>query len=576
MSLATSCPSCGTVFRVVQDQLKISEGWVRCGHCQEVFNALEGLFDLNRRDTSVSAHGPSPELATPATSDPNDPAWAETRPAMFSGRKTVADASWPAPPGAPTPPAPAPAPPAPPTRAPVAYRGRIEISSRRTATWDPSVQDPERGLAPTEPDPGTWRTTRAGLPPSSAEPSGRPSRRMAPPADEPDTVLDDSLFGGPPTEVSSLADETAYPATTLEFRSEAFSAFASARLQRHGVPDVDLSIGHDEPPAQVPAPAPAVHQTPAVPPAAAAAEPAPRGSPVPEPAWHASGVHGEPDPALERTLDLNAGAAPVTAPRIEAPPPVPVPAPSPAPAPHAPPSGRAEAQEMATAAVLHQPLQDPAPSAADDDEPVIATDHPGSADRHGAAAASPSPSPNAARTDVVPDERPELPDFVRRADSQARWQRPVVRAALSVAAIGLAGLLAAQGAIQARDRLAARWPSTRPALEAACRTLGCEIRPPRLLDALVVDNTTLTRPPGLDGYQLGISLHNRADHAVAAPHIELSLTDMSGAVVIRRVLAPTEFRQGDALPGQSDAQWNLAFTSTNPRIVGYTLAAFYP
>jgi predicted Zn finger-like uncharacterized protein len=48
MSLATRCTSCGTIFRVVQDQLKVSEGWVRCGRCHEVFNALEGLFDLER------------------------------------------------------------------------------------------------------------------------------------------------------------------------------------------------------------------------------------------------------------------------------------------------------------------------------------------------------------------------------------------------------------------------------------------------------------------------------------------------------------------------------------------------
>ena len=48
MSLATRCPSCGTIFRVVQDQLKVCEGWVRCGRCDEVFSALEGLFDLER------------------------------------------------------------------------------------------------------------------------------------------------------------------------------------------------------------------------------------------------------------------------------------------------------------------------------------------------------------------------------------------------------------------------------------------------------------------------------------------------------------------------------------------------
>nr|WP_316640801.1 zinc-ribbon and DUF3426 domain-containing protein [uncultured Roseateles sp.] len=48
MSLATRCTACGTVFRVVQDQLKVSEGWVRCGRCAEVFDAREQLFDLER------------------------------------------------------------------------------------------------------------------------------------------------------------------------------------------------------------------------------------------------------------------------------------------------------------------------------------------------------------------------------------------------------------------------------------------------------------------------------------------------------------------------------------------------
>ena len=48
MSLATRCSACGIAFRIVQDQLKVSEGWVRCGRCGEIFNALESLFDLER------------------------------------------------------------------------------------------------------------------------------------------------------------------------------------------------------------------------------------------------------------------------------------------------------------------------------------------------------------------------------------------------------------------------------------------------------------------------------------------------------------------------------------------------
>ena len=43
MTAVTQCPQCGTRFRVVPDQLKISNGWVRCGKCAEVFNAQGAL-----------------------------------------------------------------------------------------------------------------------------------------------------------------------------------------------------------------------------------------------------------------------------------------------------------------------------------------------------------------------------------------------------------------------------------------------------------------------------------------------------------------------------------------------------
>jgi predicted Zn finger-like uncharacterized protein len=70
MSLITSCPSCGTMFRVVPDQLKISEGWVRCGHCSEVFDATAHLTD-----ESVLVEPPTAEHATrPPAPDPT-PVW---------------------------------------------------------------------------------------------------------------------------------------------------------------------------------------------------------------------------------------------------------------------------------------------------------------------------------------------------------------------------------------------------------------------------------------------------------------------------------------------------------------------
>ena len=66
MSLATRCSACSTVFRVQQDQLKASEGWVRCGRCGTVFSALEGLFDLDREGSSA----PMPLQQEPAASAP--------------------------------------------------------------------------------------------------------------------------------------------------------------------------------------------------------------------------------------------------------------------------------------------------------------------------------------------------------------------------------------------------------------------------------------------------------------------------------------------------------------------------
>lgn len=60
MTLATRCPACGTTFRVVQDQLKVSGGWVRCGHCHEVFNGLEALFELPPEPPAGAAPPPPP------------------------------------------------------------------------------------------------------------------------------------------------------------------------------------------------------------------------------------------------------------------------------------------------------------------------------------------------------------------------------------------------------------------------------------------------------------------------------------------------------------------------------------
>lgn len=63
MALATRCPYCYTTFRVVQDQLKLRNGIVRCGTCKQIFNGSEQLLkqeglmpsnEVGRLDGAVS------------------------------------------------------------------------------------------------------------------------------------------------------------------------------------------------------------------------------------------------------------------------------------------------------------------------------------------------------------------------------------------------------------------------------------------------------------------------------------------------------------------------------------------
>lgn len=68
MSLITRCPACETLFKVVPDQLRISEGWVRCGQCDDIFDASLHLLP----DSSTEWEPAAACEALLAQSDAND------------------------------------------------------------------------------------------------------------------------------------------------------------------------------------------------------------------------------------------------------------------------------------------------------------------------------------------------------------------------------------------------------------------------------------------------------------------------------------------------------------------------
>lgn len=69
MRYVTYCPSCGTAFKIVDDQLRIAQGWVRCGQCQAVYKAEETLSVLKEEESAATEQQPIP--VTPAASIPH-------------------------------------------------------------------------------------------------------------------------------------------------------------------------------------------------------------------------------------------------------------------------------------------------------------------------------------------------------------------------------------------------------------------------------------------------------------------------------------------------------------------------
>ena len=349
MNLATRCASCGTVFRVVREQLRVSEGWVRCGRCDAVFDAAEVLFDIDNGTPVQLDRGPA--------SEPADGGYAEPEP------------------------------------------------DAEDTDNEPSVSD--------------W---------------------------------------APPPVASPVA--AAAPATS--------GASAGQATGSHFV---------------------------------------------------------QPPESLLRTRSTEA------APWLD--------------------SGLDKRPLLAPLAPSHPATQPPSPPAA------AAGSRPGSLT--GATTA------------------PPLPSFLRSAEHAAVWRRPAVRSALAAATLLLTTSLLLQTALLWRDSLAAYWPASAPALHGLCRVVGCQVLPLRRIESLAVDSSGLNRLDGSSLYRLQLVLRNRADTAVMAPALDLSLTDVQGKPVARRVLSLADLGlpQTALEPGQ-ELPIKVLIATGERRIDGYTVDLFYP
>ncbi len=195
------------------------------------------------------------------------------------------------------------------------------------------------------------------------------------------------------------------------------------------------------------------------------------------------------------------------------------------------------------------------------------------AERSGDALAADVPAQDAAAANAALP----MPEFMRRAQSDARWRRPGVRIALGLTSVLLATLLSLQITMHFRDALAAAHPPMRASLAALCAQLGCEIQPWRRIEALSIDSTSLNPVGGNNNYRLSLSLRNKTGVEVAAPAVELSLTDAGGAAFARRVLTSEMLSPVLKQVGaDSEQPLTFNFSSGSQRITGYTVNIFYP
>jgi predicted Zn finger-like uncharacterized protein len=198
------------------------------------------------------------------------------------------------------------------------------------------------------------------------------------------------------------------------------------------------------------------------------------------------------------------------------------------------------------------------------------------------AADPPAPETPAERdTEPIPSARPQRqirPDLTiplpPRRDPPARAWRFGVALMLIV--------LAAETAYAYRGPIAQRYPVTRPWLESACLRLACNVPWSREDALLKLEDSELLEVPGKpQEIALGARIRNLAGVAQEYPHIELTLTDLTGQAAVRRVLRPTDYL-GRPLNGTevmapgSEISVQLRLETPRIKATGYELLLFYP
>jgi len=198
-------------------------------------------------------------------------------------------------------------------------------------------------------------------------------------------------------------------------------------------------------------------------------------------------------------------------------------------------------------------------------------------------------APDEAPLSAEPPEAADEVSFVRDAQRKAFWKTPLVRTVLGLLFILLLAALALQWMVRQKDVLAAQEPRLAPLLQALCRPLGCEIRPLRRIESVLIDSANFSKS-GPHAYRLTFVLKNTGAAVLEIPALEVTLTDSQDQALVRRVLVPAQFGITAAtLQAHSELAGAVSLTlaegdqaaAASPQagalpVAGYRILAFYP
>jgi Protein of unknown function (DUF3426) len=169
--------------------------------------------------------------------------------------------------------------------------------------------------------------------------------------------------------------------------------------------------------------------------------------------------------------------------------------------------------------------------------------------------------------------------FVQQASKQAFWHTTSMRTALTLLCLMLGLLLSIQVVRSERDRLAMKAPAIASASQWLCALWPCTPIARLQMDGWLLDNSDFQKSS--EGkFLLSVVLKNTSPNQLLIPHLDVSLLDAQGSVVIRKSidLSTDPSGQVNATPSGEERKFDLVLAPTAglTSITGYRLVLFYP